>query len=108
MASTRESVQHLDQDNMQAAMNTLGLFTRGFQAMAAELVDYNKATFEQGTAFFQTLAQAKDVGEAFRIQSNYLKSSYDNFASEMEKLSGIWKDVALEATKSSGPRATVQ
>ena len=102
MATTLDSIQNLGQDNVQAAVNTLGVFTKGFQAVATELVDYNKAAFERSTTFFQNLAQAKDVGEAFQIQTNYLKSSYDNLATEIEKLSGIWKDVALEATTSSG------
>jgi len=105
MATAFDNIPNLGQDNVQAAMKTFGAFTKGLQLATSEIVEYNKAAIERGTAFFQDLAQAKDVGEAFQIQTSYLKSSYDSFASEIGKLNGIWKEIALEATKSPA-RAT--
>lgn len=111
MATAFDSIQNLGQDNVQAAVKTFGAFTKGVQLVASELADYNKAAIERGTAFFQDLAQAKDVSEAIQIQTNYLKSSYDNFAVEIGKLNGIWKEITVEATKTPGrgtPKAKVQ
>ena len=98
MATAFDSFQNLGQDNVQTAMKSVGAFTKGFQRVASEIVDYNKVAFERSTAFWQGLAQAKDVGEAVQLQTNYLRSSYDDLATEIEKLSGIWKEIALEAT----------
>ncbi|HLG88200.1 MAG TPA: phasin family protein [Alphaproteobacteria bacterium] len=108
MATAFDGFQYLGQDNVQTAMNSLGAFTKGFQRVATEIVDYNKTAFERSTAFLQNLAQARDVGQAVQIQTNYLRSSYDDLASEMEKLSGIWKEVALEATKAPARPAPKQ
>ena len=105
MVTAFDGVQDLGQDNLQAAMKTFGAFTHGLQKVASEIAHYNKAAVERGTTFLQDLARAKGISDVLQVQTNYLMSSYDSFRCEIGKLSGIWKDIALEATKSPGPAA---
>jgi hypothetical protein len=99
MATAFDGIQNLGQDNVQGVMKTFGAVAKGFQTAASEMIDYNKAAIERSAAFLQDLTRASSFGEALQIQTNYVKSSYDDFATEIGKLGGLWKEIALEATR---------
>ena len=60
-----EDFQKLGQHNMDAAMKMFGEWNRGWQAIATEMTDYTKRSFEEGTATFEKLLSAKSM-ELFR------------------------------------------
>ena len=99
MATASRDFQGIGGNNVDLAMKAFGAFTKGMQTAAAEIVDYNKTTIERSTNFLQDLAGAKDVGQAVQIQANYMKTSYEGFASELTKLGEIWRDATLAVTK---------
>ena len=72
-----EDMQKISQTNMDTAMKAFGDWNKGWQAIAAEVSDYTKRSFEDGTATFEKLLGAKSMEQAFEIQTNYAKRAYD-------------------------------
>lgn len=84
---------------MDVAVKSYSTLTKGFQAIATEAADYSKKSFEEGMAHFEKLSSAKSLEAAFELQTNYLKSSYENFVSEATKISEMYADLAKDAYK---------
>jgi phasin family protein len=96
---TPEDMQKLSQDSMANAMSSFGTWTKSAQAIAAEIVDYSKKSVEGSTAAVERLMGAKTIEKAMEIQSEYLKTSYQDFVAEATKLGELYTDLAKEAYK---------
>jgi hypothetical protein len=99
MMKNFEDIQKLSQSNMDAAMKAFGEWNKGWQAIAAEITDYTKKSFEEGTATFEKLASAKSVEQAIEIQTGFAKRAYDGYMHQMSKIGGMYADLAKEAYK---------
>jgi hypothetical protein len=85
--------------NMEAAMKAIGDWNKGWQAIAAELTDYTKRSFEDGTATMEKLLSAKSFEQAVEIQTGYAKRAYDEYMHQVSKIGGLYADLAKEAYK---------
>ena len=94
-----EDMQKLSQTNMDTAMKAFGEWNKGWQAIAAEITDYTKKSFEEGTATFEKLASAKSVEQAIEIQTGFAKRAYDGYMHQLSKMGGLYADLAKEAYK---------
>lgn len=92
-----EDMQKLSQSNMDAAVKAAGEWNKGWQAMAAEMTDYSKRAFEEGTATFEKLISAKSVEQAVEIQTGYAKRAYDDYMAYMTKIGSMYTEFAKEA-----------
>jgi hypothetical protein len=92
-----EDFQKLGQSNVDAAMKMFGEWNKGWQAIAAEMTDYTKRSFEEGTATFEKLVSAKSVEQAVEIQTNYAKRAYDEYMHQLTKIGGMYAELAKEA-----------
>jgi hypothetical protein len=99
MLKNFDDMQKLGKDNMDVAMKSFGAVSKGFQAIAAEVADYSKKSFEQGTAALEKLMGAKSVDKAMEVQSDYIKSSYEGFVAEATKIGELYADIAKESYK---------
>jgi hypothetical protein len=99
MVNNVEDLQNLGKDNVEIALKSLGVASKGWQAIAVEIADYSKKSFENGTAAMEKLLGAKSVDKAMEVQSNYLKSAYEDFVAEATKLSELYIDLASQAYK---------
>jgi hypothetical protein len=70
-----EEFQKVGKDGFDAAVKSFGEMNKGFQAIAAEVTDYSKKAFEDGTRAFEQLIGAKSVEQAVEIQSTYAKKA---------------------------------
>jgi hypothetical protein len=94
-----DQIQKLGQNNVDAAMQTFGVVTKGAQTIAVETADFAKKSFETGTATFEKLAGAKSLDKAIEIQTEYLKTAYEGFVAQTTKLGELYSNVAKEAFK---------
>ncbi|HET6928623.1 MAG TPA: phasin family protein [Hyphomicrobiaceae bacterium] len=94
-----DEFQRLGQHNMDAAMKVLGEWNKGWQAIAAEITDYTKRSFEEGTATFEKLLSAKSLEQAIEIQSGFAKRTYDGYMHQLSKIGGMYAELAKEAYK---------
>jgi hypothetical protein len=82
-----------------AASRSFGEATRGFQAIAAEIMDYSKKAFDDAMRTWQQLIGVKSVEQAVEIQSQYAKRVYDNHMAELSKLGEMYAGLAKDASK---------
>jgi len=96
---TTDQMQKFGKDSMDMAMASFGAWTKNAQAIAAEIADYSKKSFEESTAVLEKLMGAKSLEKAMEVQSEYLKSSYEDFVAQSTKLSELYAGLAKEAYK---------
>ena len=94
-----EEFQKVGKDGFDAAVRSFGEFNKGFQAIAAEVTDYSKKAFEDGTRAFEQLIGAKSIEQAIEIQSQYAKKAYDAYVAEVSKLGEMSVGLAKDAYK---------
>jgi hypothetical protein len=94
-----DDMQKLGKDNMDAAMKSFGAFSKTGQAIAAEVVDYSKKSFEDGTKVMEKLLGAKSLEKAIEIQADYAKTAYEGFVAQATKIGELYADLAKETYK---------
>lgn len=94
-----EEFQKVSKDGFDATVRSFGEVNKGFQAIAAEVTDYSKKAFEDGTRAFEQLIGAKTVEQALEIQTQYAKKAYDNYVAEVSKLGEMYVGLAKDAYK---------
>ena len=97
MVKNIDELQQFGKSNMDATVKSFGSLSNGLQAIAAEMADYSKRVFEQGTAATEKLIGAKSLEKAFEVQSDYVKTAYEGFVAEATKLGELYTDLAKEA-----------
>jgi hypothetical protein len=94
-----EDFQKVGKDGFDAAVKSFGEVNKGFQAIAAEVTDYSKKAFEDGTRAFEQLLGAKSFGQVIEIHSEYAKKAYDTYIAELSKLSEMYAGLTRNAYK---------
>ena len=92
-----DDFQKLSQGNTDAAMKMFGEWTKGWQAIAAEMIDYTKRSFEESAQTFEKLASSKSVEQAVEIQTAFAKRAYEDYMQQLSKLGGMYAEFAKEA-----------
>jgi len=99
MFENLDSLQKLGKDNMDLALKSFGVASKGMQAIATEVADYQKKSFEEGTAALEKLLGAKTLDKAFEAQTEYYKAAYEGFVSKATKIGELYADIAKETYK---------
>ena len=99
MVKNFEDMQKLGKDNMDATLTSLGVLSKGFQTIAVEMADYTKKAFEDSAAAADKLFGAKSLDKAIEAQSDYVKTSYENFVAQATKFGELYAGLAQEAYK---------
>jgi len=94
-----DDMQSFGKDNMDATMKTFGAVSKGVQAIAVEVADYSKKSFEESSAAIEKLFGAKTIDKAIEVQSDYVRSAYESFVAEATKLGELYADLARESYK---------
>lgn len=94
---TTEDMQKLGKNGMDAAMTAAGAWSNAAQALAVEFVDYTKRSAESSAAAWEKLLGAKSLEKALEVQTEFLRSSYEDFVAEAAKLGGLYSDLARHA-----------
>jgi hypothetical protein len=94
-----EEFQKLSKDNAELAAQSFATFQKGAQAIAVEVADYSKKSFEEGSAAFEKLLGAKSLDKAIEVQTTYFKGAYEAFVAQATKLGTLYSDVAKDAYK---------
>jgi hypothetical protein len=96
---TNEDMPKFGDTNMDMAFSTFGAWTKGAQAIAVEVVDYSKKSAESTAAAWEKLMGAKSLEKAIEVQTEYLKSSYEDFIAEASRLNELYVDLAKQTYK---------
>ena len=96
---TNEDMQRFSKSSMETALTSFGAWTKATQAIAVEMVDYSKKSAESSAAAWEKLMSAKSLEKALEVQSQYMRSSYEDFVAEATKLGELYVDLAKQAYK---------
>ena len=99
MATGFEDMQKLSKDQVDVAMESIGAFSKGFQALASEAADYSKESFEAGSAALEQLLSAQSLDKAVAVQSDFVRAAYEGYVGRASKFSEIVADMAKSAFK---------
>ena len=99
MVKNLEDLQQVGKDNMDSALKCWGALSKGAQAIAVEMADYSKKSFEDGTAALEKMFGVKSFDKAIEVQSEFAKTAYEGFVAEASKLGELYADLAKETYK---------
>jgi hypothetical protein len=99
MLKNFDDLQKLSKDNVDMTLQQLGAVSKGFQAIATEMADYSKKSFEESSALAEKLLGSKSLEKAIEIQSAFVKTAYEGFVAEATKIGELYADLAKETYK---------
>jgi phasin family protein len=91
-----DDMQKFGKGSMDMAMNAAGAWSKTAQAITVEFVEYTKKTAEASAAAWEKLLGAKSLEKAIEVQTEYLRSSYEDFVAEAAKLGELYTDMARQ------------
>jgi hypothetical protein len=99
MVKNFEDMQQVGKENVDVALKSMGAISKSAQAIAAEMAEYSKKSFEDGTAALEKLFGVKSLDKAIEVQTEYAKSAYEGFVAKASKIGELYADLAKESYK---------
>lgn len=99
MVKNFEDLQQVSKKNVDLAMKSVGTVSKSAQAIAVEIADYSKKSFENSTATLEKLFGVKSIEKAIELQTEYAKSAYEGFVAEATKIGEMYTAMAKESYK---------
>ena len=97
MFNSFEVFQQFGKERFEAASTFAASFAKGFQTIAAEVTDYSKNSLETGSAHAEKFLGAKSLDSAVQIQSDYAKSTFEDFLAHARKIGDLYTQLVKEA-----------
>jgi hypothetical protein len=91
--------QKAAETGLEAASRSFGEANKGFQALAAEMMEYSKAAFDDAIRTWEQLIGVRSLEQAMQIQSDYAKRVYENHMAELKKLGEMTVGMVRDASK---------
>lgn len=83
--------------SIETATMAAGAWSKAAQSIAVEFVDYTRKSAESSAAAWEKLLGAKSLESAVEVQTDYLRSSYENFVAQAVKFGQIYTDLVRQA-----------
>jgi hypothetical protein len=93
----RRSNEEIRQGKREMVTTAFDTWARNTQAIATEVADYSKKSFENSAAAFEKLVAAKSPERAMEVQTEYLRSAYEELVAVATKISELYADIARKA-----------
>jgi phasin family protein len=91
--------QKAAESGFEAASRSFGEANKGFQVLAAEMMEYSKAAFDDTIRTWEQLIGVRSLEQAIQIQSDYAKRVYENHMAELKKLGEMCVGMVRDASK---------
>lgn len=102
-----EEVNELTKGNVEALVESGRIAAKGAEAFGQEAAEYGRKSFERATATIKSFASVKSPTEFFQLQSEFLSSAFDSFASEASKSSEAVLKLAGDVVQPISTRVAV-
>jgi hypothetical protein len=99
MVKNLEDLQQVGKENVDMALKSMGALSKSAQAIAVEVADYQKKSFEDGSAALEKLFGVKSLDKAIEVQTEYAKTAYEGFVAKASKIGELYADFAKESYK---------
>jgi hypothetical protein len=87
------------QTGLEAVSRSFSEANKGFQTLAAEMMEYSKAAFDDAVRTWEKLIGVRSLEQAIQIQSDYAKRVYENHMAELSKLGEMCMGMMRDASK---------
>ena len=94
-----QQAQERMQSGFDAASRSFSEANKGFQALAAEMMEYSKSAFDDAIRTWEQLIGVRSLEQAMQIQSDYAKRVYENHMAELKKLGEMTVGIMRDASK---------
>ena len=91
--------QRAAKSGFEAASRSFSEANKGFQTLAAEMMEYSKAAFDDAIRTWEQLIGVRSLEQAMQIQSDYAKRVYENHMAELKKLGEMTVGMMRDASK---------
>ena len=92
-----QEAQERVQSGFEAASRSFSEANKGFQTLAAEMMEYSKAAFDDAIRTWEQLLRVRHLGDMVEVQTRYAQGAYDAYMSEMSKLGEMYLGTARNA-----------
>jgi hypothetical protein len=94
-----EDIQQYGKEQLETAVASATKVQNGVQAIAVAYGDYAKKSFEDTKSYVEKLSGVKSLDKAMEVQTEYMKSAYEAFVAESQKIAGLYTDLAKHSFK---------
>jgi hypothetical protein len=94
-----QQAQERMQSGFEAASRSFSEANKGFQALAAEMMNYSKSAFDDAIRTWEQLIGVRSLEQAIQIQSDYAKRVYENHMAELSKLGEMCMGMMRDASR---------
>jgi hypothetical protein len=94
-----EDAQKFGKQGFEAFVASATAMTKGYQAIAQEMVDFATKTAEHNKATFDKATSARSFERIAEVQQGYAKEAYDAILAQTTKLGDMYKATATDAFK---------
>jgi hypothetical protein len=95
-----DDMQRTNNVNVDAAMRSFEGPTKATLAIASEIADYSKRSFDHNIKTMENLLNARSLDKAIEVQTEYARAAYEGYVSQATKLGQLYTDLGKEAFKS--------
>jgi phasin family protein len=96
-AKSYDTVLSFSKDTAEACMKSATVAGKGLETINSEIFSYSKGAIEESIAAGKAILGSKSIHEAIELQTDYAKSAFESYVSELTKFS----DLVTSTTKSS-------
>jgi hypothetical protein len=99
MMKSFEEIQAYGKDGFEAMTASTTALTKGYQAVAQEVADFSKKSFEKNAGVWEKAVAAKSFEKAVEVQQTFAKETFDATVAEFSKLGELYAAAAKSAFK---------
>ncbi len=80
-----EEANEFSKGNIEAIVESGKIAAKGFESLGQDAADYSRKQFEGATAALKSLSTIKSPTDFFKLQSDYVRSSFDSIVAQTSK-----------------------
>ncbi|CAN5262191.1 hypothetical protein BH10PSE15_BH10PSE15_12760 [soil metagenome] len=98
-AKMLEEINTFSKGNIEAVVESSKIAAKGIETLGQEAADYTRKQFEGATAMMKSFASVKSPAELFKMQSDYIRQSFDALVAESSKATEAMLKLAGEVAQ---------
>ena len=102
-----EEMTELGRGNVEALVASTKVAAKGLETIGQEVAEFGRKSFEDASAALRGFAEVKSPADFFRLQTEFVRSQFDNVVAESSKLSEVAIKLAGDIAEPLASRATV-
>lgn len=93
--------------NVEALVESGKIAAKGFETIGQEAADYGRRSFENATAVLKSMSAVKSPADFFKLQSDFVRASFDSMVAETSKNTEAMIKLAGDAAQPISSRFAV-